>query len=381
MTSNYISANLGRIFELGNLEIALVSILAFIPVLLWLPIMHYKKDKSHKVVFVIFILGTLTVLPIIGLQYLWAYFPELDIYAHINSTVKNVQIGFLLTFMFVGIFEEIAKNSVVHYVDRSKISVNTINDAILYGVIAALGFAFTENLFYLHSILKSGTIIDIVAVFSFRSIVTMCAHMVFSGIMGYYYGMAKFADPFFQQANWQGRKFLFVELMYRLIKFKKIHSYRISTMLKGLLIAMSLHAAFNFFLQFQMLWSAVILVFVGYLYIHHLMRRKAAHVLLGLRNKRPSLMVKKDEDVVIELIGMWMNEGKLLEVKQICERLLKRDPDNAVIKLFYAKAQDERKVNNAIHAIKNLFSEEEIQLEKNILEPIKATENVLLPNK
>src|SRR3989339_484205 len=343
--------------NLNNLEWLLIIILALIPVLLWVPIIYYKKDKNYKIVSLVFLLGTLTVLPIIGLQYLWFYFPELDVYAQINANVTNVHIGFLLTFIFVGMFEEIAKDSVVHYVDHSRIAINTINDAILYAVIAALGFSFTENIVYLHSILKTGNIVDIVSVFSFRSIVTMCAHMTFSGIMGYFYGMAKFADPFFNQASWQGKKFIFVDLMDRLIKFKKINSYRISTMIKGLLIAMGLHAAFNFLLQFQMLWPAVFLVLGGYLYIHHVMRRKAAHVLLGIKNQRPSLMAKKDEDVVIELLGMWMNEGKYKEVKEICERLLKRDPDNSVIRLFYAKAQDQGKLNKAILAIKDLFTE------------------------
>ncbi|KKP40055.1 MAG: hypothetical protein UR28_C0003G0049 [Candidatus Peregrinibacteria bacterium GW2011_GWF2_33_10] len=362
------SVNFNKLFDLGTLELIGIALLAVIPVMLWIPIFHYKNNKSKKIIIFIFLLGTLTVLPIIGLQYLWVYYPQFDIYAHINSSVTNVHLGFLLTFIFVGIFEEIAKHSVVHYVDHSKIQVETINDAILFGILAALGFSFTENIFYLNSIIKSGNFINLMAVFSFRSIVTMCAHMVFSGIMGYYYGMAKFADPFYSEAGWRGKKFVIADFLYRLIKFKKIHSYRISTMMKGLFIAMSLHAAFNFFLQFQMLWQAVILIFGGYLYIHHIMRRKAVHVLLGVKNQRPSLMAKKDEEVVIELLGMWMNEGKHKEVKEICDRLLQRDPDNPIIKLFKAKAEDSHELNKAYIAIHNLFTENDIQEQKSIFE-------------
>ena len=126
----------------------MIGVFALIPVLLWIPIFHYKKDKSRKVIFDIFA-WYVCVLPIIGLQYLWSYYPNLDIYAHINATITNVQLGFLITFIFVGIFEEIAKHTVIHYIDHSRIEIETINDAILYSILAALGFAFTENIFIL----------------------------------------------------------------------------------------------------------------------------------------------------------------------------------------------------------------------------------------
>jgi hypothetical protein len=51
-------------------------------------------------------------------------------------------------------------------------------------------------------------------------------------------------------------------------------------------------------------------------------------------------MAKTDEDVVIELLGMWFNKNKFVEVLHICERLLKRDPDNKIVKLFKAQAMD-----------------------------------------
>ena len=51
-------------------------------------------------------------------------------------------------------------------------------------------------------------------------------------------------------------------------------------------------------------------------------------------------MAKKDEDVVVELLGMWFQQEKYVDVMHICERLLERDPDNNVVKLFQAKAMD-----------------------------------------
>ena len=67
-------------------------------------------------------------------------------------------------------------------------------------------------------------------------------------------------------------------------------------------------------------------------------------------------MVARDEDVVMELMGMWLKEGRLTEVIQTCDRLLQRDPDNNVIKLFRTKALDNQKIKNFYNTLKKLFS-------------------------
>ncbi|KKT18590.1 MAG: hypothetical protein UW03_C0037G0011 [Candidatus Peregrinibacteria bacterium GW2011_GWA2_43_8] len=133
---------------------------------------------------------------------------------------------------------------------------------------------------------------------------------------------------------------------------------------------MGMHAAFNFFLQMNMLIEAMALIVVGFTYVQFLMHRKAGHlVLIGENGK--SLMVKKDEDVVLELIGMWFNGGKYQDVIEICERLLMRDPDNKIIKLFKAKALDKAKMDKAMTSIKSLFAENEDSSSGNILETLR----------
>jgi hypothetical protein len=57
-------------------------------------------------------------------------------------------------------------------------------------------------------------------------------------------------------------------------------------------------------------------------------------------------MAKTDEEVVIELLGMWFNKGKYVDVIHVCERLLKRDPENKIVKLFKAKALDQISPNS-----------------------------------
>jgi hypothetical protein len=66
-------------------------------------------------------------------------------------------------------------------------------------------------------------------------------------------------------------------------------------------------------------------------------------------------MRDKDKDVVLELLGMWFKEGKYLQVIQTSKRLLKKDPDNPVVRLFLDKAIDNQRFIDAYSAIRNLF--------------------------
>ena len=57
------------------------------------------------------------------------------------------------------------------------------------------------------------------------------------------------------------------------------------------------------------------------------------------KTMKPSSMAGKDEDVVVELMGMWFQEKKFVDVLHMCQRLLERDPDNRVVKLFKARGE------------------------------------------
>lgn len=62
-----------------------------------------------------------------------------------------------------------------------------VMDGITYTIIASMGFATFENIFY---VVDGGFGIAIV-----RALISVPAHALFSGIMGYYIGKAKFATP------------------------------------------------------------------------------------------------------------------------------------------------------------------------------------------
>ena len=131
---------------------------------------------------------------------------------------------------------------------------------------------------------------------------------------------------------------------------------------------MGLHAVFNLLLQFNIIIPVVVLITIGYLFLRHLLKRKVGHLVLltDLSEKKKATMAKKDEEVVIELLAMWFSEKKYVDVIHICERLLERDPDNNVVKLFQAKALDKMDVNSTYRKIlRSLFkSKKELSIDQ-----------------
>ncbi len=353
-------------------QLVIAAILAVIPVIIWIKIMLKKDFEGSKGKLVlIFLLGTLTVLPLIGIQYLWYLNPEWDVYLWIeeNIATTNIAAGFLATFIVVGIMEEIVKGSVVRIADTGKSSVKTINDAVKFSILAALGFAFSENIHYFYSVLKQGDFGATYSTVVFRSSFTVCAHMVFSAIFGYYYGMGKFSKHLIEQEEWTGEKYSLANLLNK-VKIPKHFIVKHQKIFMGLLIAMVMHAAFNFFLSQNMMIEAMSIILIGFIFVQFLMHRKAGKlVLTGAEGQ--SSMAEMDEDVVLELIGMWFNAGKYEDVIEICDRLLLKDPDNKVIKLFKAKAVDKAKVGKAVNSIKSLFAEKDTGEDMHILETLR----------
>ena len=346
---------------------AVAIIMALIPVFIWTYVWFVSPRKdveetgetATRHMLYVFLLGTLTVLPILGLQWLWAYYPELDIYEYINATVRSPLVWFTLTYMLAGVLEEIAKGSIIHYVDFSSIQIKTINNCIKYNLLVGLGFAFSENILYFYSAVRGGDFLNLFAVFIFRGMFTVCAHMIFSSIVGYYYGLSKFSDPIVRQEKWEGREHEFVRWYAHL---KGTDPRLLLPRIKwwtGIIIAMVMHGAYNLSLIGGWIWLSILIVVGGFLYVRYLSSRKAGNLVLAMTGaSRPSLMAPRDEEVVLELLGMWMNEGRFKEVSEICSRLLERDPDNRVVKLFQAKAEDKVKLKNAFGEFTRMFAKE-----------------------
>lgn len=343
---------------------ALASIiLAALPVFIWIGFLQ-KEGEGKGLYIKTFLLGTFAVVPpLIINEFLFTKYPELDVYSLINRTIHEVAFAALLTNIFVGVVEEIAKNIIVRVIDkRHPEYIQTITSALKLSICAGLGFSFAENIFYFYGVWVNPEYgkIDLFSTFIFRSLFTMLGHMVFSGIFGYYFGIGKFSADITEHARWEGRGLYLATWLSKLTGKMTFQVVRELKNLKGLFIAMTLHASFNASLDLKHKLPSILIVALGALYILYLLQTKSGHLLFTTTKRRASTMAAADQDVVMELLGMWMKEGRLREVIEICDRLLARDPDNNVVKLFRAKAGDNQELKQFYTSLKAVFEKEKI---------------------
>lgn len=336
-------------------------VLAILPVFVWINFL--QKEGEQKGLYIkTFLFGTLTVIPpFIVNEIIFTKWPAIDLYSLVGRTVEQVALAALLTNVFVGILEEIAKNVIVRVIDkRHPEYIQTITSALKLSICAGLGFAFAENIFYFYGVWVSPEYgkIDLFTTFIFRSIFTMLGHMVFSGIFGYYFGVGKFSADITEHARWEGRGLYLATWISKLTGKMTFQVVRELENAKGLFMAMMLHASFNASLDLEHKLPSILIVGVSAVYILYLLQTKSGHLLFTVAKRKASSMAAADQDVVMELLGMWTKEGRLREVMEICDRLLARDPDNNVVKLFRAKAADSQELRNFYKSLKAVFEKE-----------------------
>lgn len=359
-------------------QLAIAISLAFLPVLIWMNLL-FKKDKStRKTLVKVFLFGVFSVIPILAIQYLWILYPQFDVYTLAQQSVTNVNLGFLFTYIAIGAFEEVTKFNMLRHLHWTKVEIKSVSDAMQYIFVIALGFAFTENILYFYSVAHMGQLKDLFTAVIFRSTYTAAGHMLFSGIVGYYYAIGKFGNPVLELDHWSGKKHVVLEWAQRHLKLQNKSMFSLQKTLQGLFLGMGMHALFNFSLQMNKMGTAAAVVVFGFILVIYLSKKRTTYlVFTDEENARPSTIGKAEENVVVELMGMWMNEGKFKEVIEICDRLAKRDPDNNVVKLFRAKAIDNKKIQRVKKAIHLLFTDEEYDVEKeemSVFERLKKTQ-------
>jgi RsiW-degrading membrane proteinase PrsW (M82 family) len=343
--------------------------LALVPAIIWLSVI-FRKQSNKKIQILMFFMGAFSVAPIFLIQYLFTQYPQLDFISHANNTfAENPHLLFMFLYAWVSISEELVKQWMVRYLDSKYLIVQTINDSIRLSLISALGFSFAENIFYLYYIGTSLGVAQLLITYLFRSIFTTCGHLVFSGFFGYFYGIAKFSISIVEQSKLQGKYLWFSQWIGRVLNISRIQAYQETTILKGLLLAILLHTIFNYSLEMSsftgnplFIGASAVFILLCYLSLRRLLKHKSSKLVLidNHQTKEASSMAKDDEEVVIELLGMWFKEKKYVDVLHICERLLKRDPTNRIINLFKAKAIDQMGEKDPYKKIlPNLFSDKD----------------------
>jgi len=264
------------------------AVLASFPVVGWWYIFHkmHREDRLHT--FSTFLIGALAVFPILLYKWLWKYFPDIDIIKYSKNFEHDligisgfvmIPVSAIVAFSFVGVIEEVMKQSAVHAVDDGRLS--DIDDSIMFSIIAALGFSFTENILYFYTIWAKQGPEQLLIPFLFRSVFSTFAHILFSAMFGYYYGIAHFAKPLLQE-ELRNSSHTFWDWYHKVFKWKTAKLFHEEKMLEGLMLAVVLHAVYNIFLEMNWTFIMVPYLVIGFSFVSHLFKMKENHKKLGL---------------------------------------------------------------------------------------------------
>lgn len=270
-------------------------ILASIPAILWGLFFYKKNPEDKRLLFLTFFIGAMAVFPILLYKVSWQFFPWINAFKladHFSdnmlsiSTFIVIPISVIITFMIVGLIEEVMKLLSVKIIDDDRF--DSIDDSMEYFIVAALGFSFTENILYFYNIWFTQGATNLILPFLFRSSFSTFAHILFSGILGYYYGIAHFAKPILQQEIIEHRRHWTV-ILHKIFSFGKTKMFHQEKIFEGLLIAILLHAIFNVFLEMNWSFLMIPFLYIGYQVLNHLFNKKDSHkdykkLLTGRRN-------------------------------------------------------------------------------------------------
>jgi RsiW-degrading membrane proteinase PrsW (M82 family) len=184
-------------------------------------------------------------------------------------------------FVVVGMLEEFVKYLMLRFSDEEKIT--SVSDAISFAIVIALGFAFVENVIYLARFWESasGNIANFSAFYLLRSTVSVVAHICFSAVLGYFYGIARFSTEIYQEESRQ-RQHPFLRWMHRILHVKGATLFHEEKLLEGMLLAMTIHALFNSFLELGKIVYVFPLLFFVFALVLNLLHRKSTHIRRGL---------------------------------------------------------------------------------------------------
>lgn len=215
------------------MQTVLLFIISIVPaiVLLWY---FNKQDKGQKeprkLMWKIFGWGIMAAV--------FAVIIELNIedlfsYLGINPIRTFWLYIFLTAFVTAAFVEEAIKLWVVKTHVYNNKNFNEVMDGITYTIIASLGFATFENIFY---VMNGGFGIGIL-----RAVISVPAHALFSGIMGFYIGKAKFAKTSGQTTKLILIGFAYGVFYHGLFDFLLFTQTALMFLVIPLLVVMGLH--------------------------------------------------------------------------------------------------------------------------------------------
>lgn len=252
----------------------IAALTALVPAVIWCRLFLRYHTERISVVLLMFFSGMLATAPILfydalvrrGVElqfFLFRLQPESFSQASLTfvsgqlsqpGTVQNMLVSTMISFAIVGLIEEASKAWVVIHSARRLFS--SIDDVLQLSIVVAIGFAFAENIInpayftsFVQQHLLSGQSPDIMAFLSNvlgRSVLTTMVHVVSTGVMGYFLGLAIFASPVLAEAHAGSRAHRMLAAVHKLLRLREVSVFRVQMLTTGLLCAVALHGLFNF---------------------------------------------------------------------------------------------------------------------------------------
>lgn len=257
------------------LATAIAAVIALVPVVVWCKLfLAYHKERL-SIVLLAFFAGMLSTVPILFYHELMVRGIELNFFLFkvvpisfggssqqfisesvFRSATGNTSIVLvtLVTYLIVGVIEEVSKYWVLRHSSREFF--RSVDDTLQLAIIVALGFAFAENLAnptYFVSFVKDyltessspqwGPLIGAVLG---RGILTMMVHILSTGVLGYYFGLAFFASPLLRKQFEAGRTHPIVFTLHRMLNLRTEALFARVQLAKGLFFAILIHGIFDF---------------------------------------------------------------------------------------------------------------------------------------
>lgn len=276
-------------------------LVAIVPAFIWAALFLKKHKENRLLVFLTFLGGIFAAQLILlykgywdtSINLIFAKVTLVDFRSNISSIFVNTVLAAFVTFLGIGAMEEFFKFGVMKMINKNFF--RSVDDVISLAIISALGFSFYENMIYFNGqwgVMSTSAFMMLA--FSRVTIVTM-VHMLCSGVLGYYFGLAHFASPILRLEHAQKKHHPILAFFKNVLHMSKSHVYHNEMMAIGLVMAMLLHAMYDFVLSSTIylnpiLISATILLyfFGGYYYLSYLMRQQKNKLELGLLlNKVP----------------------------------------------------------------------------------------------
>jgi RsiW-degrading membrane proteinase PrsW (M82 family) len=162
----------------------LVLVFALVPSVVWLA--FFLKEDAHpepkRLIIYVFSVGALASIPVLALQLILQKFFASPFYASV-----------ILIFGFA-LIEEVFKFFAAYWSIRKEPAFDEPVDAMIYMIVAALGFATIENLFILGDkmyYLSLGNIVSGVSALGFRFAGATLLHGLTSALAGYYWALGR----------------------------------------------------------------------------------------------------------------------------------------------------------------------------------------------